>query len=134
MTQQQQTDAASQPAPEDEGVLVAARRAKLEEMRARMGIEPYGRRVDGLESCAAARARFDEAAHAAFEAGQAARKTVREREEDNLKTMQGAGVAITRPSVAPFRDKMGPAYDVLRKSLGDETWTAWTGMVNAARG
>jgi hypothetical protein len=29
---------------------------------------------------------------------------------------------------------MGPAYDVLRKSLGDETWTAWTGMVNAARG
>jgi tripartite ATP-independent transporter DctP family solute receptor len=67
-------------------------------------------------------------------AGQAARKTVREREEDNLKTMQGAGVAITRPSVAPFRDKMGPAYDVLRKSLGDETWTAWTGMVNAARG
>jgi len=67
-------------------------------------------------------------------AGQAARKTVREREEDNLKTMQGAGVAITRPSVAPFRDKMGPAYEVLRKSLGEETWTAWTGMVNAARG
>jgi lysyl-tRNA synthetase class 2 len=74
VTQQPQPDAASQPAPEDEGVLVAARRAKLEEMRARMGIEPYGRRVDGLESCAAARARFDEAAHAAYEAGQAARK------------------------------------------------------------
>ena len=67
-------------------------------------------------------------------AGQAARKTVREREEDNLKTMQAAGVAITRPAGAPFRDKMGPAYDVLRKSLGDEVWTAWTGMVNAARG
>jgi tripartite ATP-independent transporter DctP family solute receptor len=67
-------------------------------------------------------------------AGQAARKTVREREEDNLKTMQAAGVAITRPSVAPFRDKMGPAYEVLRKSLGDEVWTAWTSMVTAARG
>ena len=47
--------------------------------------------------------------------------------------MQKAGVAITRPDVAPFRDKMGPAYDVLRRSLGDETWNAWTRLVTAAR-
>lgn len=69
----------------------------------------------------------------AIAAGQAARKTVRDREEDNLKVMQNAGVAITRPDVAPFRDKMGPAYDVLRKNLGDEIWTTWMGMVKAAR-
>jgi phosphonate transport system substrate-binding protein len=41
-----------------------------------------------------------------------------------LKSFRAEGFAATD-------DK---AYDVLRKSLGDETWTAWTGMVNAARG
>ena len=67
-------DANQQPTPEDEGALVAARRAKLEQFRATLGIEPYGRRVDDLESAAAARARFDESAHAEFEACQQARK------------------------------------------------------------
>jgi lysyl-tRNA synthetase class 2 len=67
-------DPAAQPAPEDEGALVAARRAKLTELRDRLGIEPFGHRADGLEPCAAARGRFDEAAHAAFEAWQQARK------------------------------------------------------------
>jgi len=47
--------------------------------------------------------------------------------------MQKAGVAVTRPDVAPFREKMGPAYDVLRKNLGDDTWNAWTKLVAAAR-
>ena len=65
---------ANQPStPEDEGALVAARRAKLEHLRS-VGIEPYGRRVDELESAAAARARFDEATHLAFDASQQARK------------------------------------------------------------
>lgn len=67
-------------------------------------------------------------------AGAAARKGVRDREEDNIATMQKAGVAITRPDVAPFRDRMGPAYDVLRKSLGDDVWNTWSRMVTAARG
>jgi tripartite ATP-independent transporter DctP family solute receptor len=66
-------------------------------------------------------------------AGAASRKGVREREEEFLAQMQKAGVTITRPDVAPFRAKMGPAYDVLRKSLGDETWNTWTKMVSAAR-
>ncbi len=66
-------------------------------------------------------------------AGAAARKSVRENEEANLAAMQKAGVEITRPDVAPFRDKMGPAYDQLRKALGEETWTAWTKLVAAAR-
>jgi tripartite ATP-independent transporter DctP family solute receptor len=66
-------------------------------------------------------------------AGAAARKGVRDREEEQIATMQKAGVAITRPDVAPFRDKMAPAYDVLRKSLGDDTWNAWTKLVAAAR-
>jgi len=69
----------------------------------------------------------------AVTAGVAARKGVRDNEEQMLATMQKAGVAITRPDVAPFRTRMTPAYDVLRKSLGDDTWNAWTKMVAAAR-
>jgi TRAP-type transport system periplasmic protein len=66
-------------------------------------------------------------------AGNAARKGVQDREEDFIAQMQKAGVAITRPDVAPFRERMAPAYDVLRKSLGDETWNSWTKLVAAAR-
>jgi tripartite ATP-independent transporter DctP family solute receptor len=66
-------------------------------------------------------------------AGAAARKEVRDQEEAYLGRMQKAGVAVTRPDVAPFRAKMDPAYDVLRKNLGDETWNTWTKLVAAAR-
>lgn len=66
-------------------------------------------------------------------AGNAARKGVRDQEENYLAQMQKAGLAVTRPDVAPFRDKMGPAYDVLRKNLGDDTWNAWAKLVAAAR-
>ena len=66
-------------------------------------------------------------------AGAAARKGVRDNEEANLAAMQKAGVEITRPDVAPFREKMGPAYDQLRKALGEETWNSWSKLVAAAR-
>jgi tripartite ATP-independent transporter DctP family solute receptor len=68
-----------------------------------------------------------------IKAGAAARKSVRDSEEANLAAMQKAGVEITRPDVGPFREKMGPAYDQLRKALGEETWAAWTKLVAAAR-
>lgn len=67
-------------------------------------------------------------------AGAAARKGVQDAEESMLARMQQAGVAITRPDVAPFRERMGPAYEVLKKSLGDAVWNEWTQLVNAARG
>ena len=66
-------------------------------------------------------------------AGAGARKGVRDNEESNLAAMEKAGVAVTRPDVAPFRDKMGPAYDQLRKALGEETWNSWSKLVAAAR-
>jgi len=66
-------------------------------------------------------------------AGTAARKGVRDKEEESLVLMQKAGVAITRPDVAPFRSKMGPAYETLRKNLGDDTWNGWIKLVTAAR-
>ncbi|WP_332685288.1 TRAP transporter substrate-binding protein [Bosea sp. (in: a-proteobacteria)] len=66
-------------------------------------------------------------------AGAAARKGVRDNEESNLAAMEKAGVQVTRPDVAPFRDKMGPAYEQLRKALGEETWNSWSKLVAAAR-
>lgn len=66
-------------------------------------------------------------------AGAGARKGVRDNEESNLAAMEKAGIAVTRPDVAPFRDKMGPAYEQLRKALGDKTWEEWSKLVAAAR-
>ncbi|MCU4179490.1 TRAP transporter substrate-binding protein [Bosea sp. BH3] len=66
-------------------------------------------------------------------AGNASRKGVRDNEEKNLADMQKAGVELTRPDVAPFREKMGPAYDQLRKALGEDVWNAWTKLVSEAR-
>jgi tripartite ATP-independent transporter DctP family solute receptor len=69
----------------------------------------------------------------ATKAGAAARKGVQEKEEWYLGEMQKAGVAITRPEVAPFREKMSPAYDQLRKALGEQTWSTWSEFVDAGR-
>jgi tripartite ATP-independent transporter DctP family solute receptor len=69
----------------------------------------------------------------AVKAGTAARKGVRDNEESYIAAMQKAGVAVTRPDVGPFREKMGPAYDQLRAALGDQTWNTWTKLVASAR-
>lgn len=66
-------------------------------------------------------------------AGAAARKGVQEKEEWFLGEMKKAGLAITHPAVAPFRDKMGPAYDQLKKALGEDTWKTWAAFVKEAR-
>ncbi len=69
----------------------------------------------------------------AVKAGAAARKGVQEKEEWYLSEMEKAGVKITRPEVGPFREKMGPAYEQLKKALGDETWNTWAALVKEAR-
>jgi len=69
----------------------------------------------------------------AVAAGAAARKGVQEKEGWFLGEMKKAGVAITQPAVGPFRDKMAPAYDQLRKALGEDTWNTWAAFVKEAR-
>jgi TRAP-type transport system periplasmic protein len=69
----------------------------------------------------------------AVKAGAAARKGVQDKEETYIAEMQKAGVAVTRPDVAPFREKMGPAYAQLKQALGEETWNTWSKFVAAAR-
>lgn len=69
----------------------------------------------------------------AVKAGAAARKGVQEKEEWYLGEMEKAGVKVTRPEVGPFREKMDPAYEQLKKALGDETWDTWAALVKKAR-
>jgi TRAP-type transport system periplasmic protein len=69
----------------------------------------------------------------AITAGQEAREEVVANEESYLEQMEEAGLQITRPDVAPFRERMDPAYAELRGALGDETWETWAAFVEAAR-
>src|SRR5262245_64875040 len=54
--------------PQDESVLVAARREKLRRWREELGVDPYGRRVEGLIPLVEARALFDQNAHDRYKA------------------------------------------------------------------
>jgi lysyl-tRNA synthetase class 2 len=62
------------PAAEGEGVLEHARREKLRRFRDEFGIEPYGRRVDGIMPLAQARALYDENINQRYERSKAAAK------------------------------------------------------------
>ena len=68
MAQNQNAEPKDAVEVEDETVLIAARRRKLDFIRSEIGVEPYGHRVDGLCDLAAARAAFDEDAHQRFAA------------------------------------------------------------------
>jgi lysyl-tRNA synthetase, class II len=59
------------PGAEEADALIRARREKLARWRQDLGVEPYGRRVDGLIPLAEARALFNEAAHEAYAADHA---------------------------------------------------------------
>lgn len=67
-------------------------------------------------------------------AGEEARAEVQASEEGYLEQMEEAGLQVTRPDVAPFRERMEPAYDQLRQAIPEETWETWAGLVDAARG
>ncbi|MBT9386833.1 TRAP transporter substrate-binding protein [Pseudooceanicola sp. CBS1P-1] len=69
----------------------------------------------------------------ALKAGKWAQEAVVANEEQMLVAMEEDGVTITRPDPAPFRAKMGPAWDAMRERIGDKTWEEWMGYVDAAR-
>jgi lysyl-tRNA synthetase class 2 len=64
----------SPPIPPDDDELIRSRREKLRRLREEFGVEPYGRRVDGLISLAEARSTFDQVAHDRFNAAAEAAK------------------------------------------------------------
>ena len=68
MAQNQNAEPKDAVEAEDETVLIAARRRKLDFIRSEIGVEPYGHRVDGLCDLDTARSAFDEDAHERFAA------------------------------------------------------------------
>ena len=69
----------------------------------------------------------------AIKAGKQAQTDVQNGEEEMLAAMEEKGVQITRPDPAPFREKMGPAWDAMRERIGGDTWEEWMSYVEAAR-
>ncbi|MCH2144604.1 MAG: lysine--tRNA ligase [Phycisphaerales bacterium] len=99
---------------QDEGELVAARRAKLAWLRDELGVEPFGRHVEGLTSLADARARFDEAADVAHEASVAARK-----EDESAPLVDDRPSARVAGRIVQHRDCGKLVFMVLRDDTGD---------------
>lgn len=66
-------------------------------------------------------------------AGDEARKEVQDKEGAYIADFEKAGLKVTHPDVAKFRALMAPAYAQLKKVLGEETWIAWSKLVEAAR-
>jgi tripartite ATP-independent transporter DctP family solute receptor len=53
-------------------------------------------------------------------AGDYMRKTLRDAEADDIKKLEAQGMQVTRPDVAKFKAKMGPAYERMKASVGAE--------------
>ncbi len=121
------------PAPDDhselrdDSALVAARREKLRKWRDELGVEPYGCRVDGLATLAAARAMFDQDAHDAFKAaGEAARSDPNAKVDDRRLRARVAGRCVQHRAMGKLtfivlRDYTGDLQISVSKSAVDET-------------
>lgn len=99
---------------QDEGELVAARRAKLDWLRNEHGIDPFGHRVDGIVPLADARARFDEAADDAHAASVTAHK-----EDESVEVVDDRPTALVAGRVVQHRDVGKLIFIVLRDDTGD---------------
>jgi TRAP-type transport system periplasmic protein len=53
-------------------------------------------------------------------AGDFMRKTLRDAEADQITKLEKLGMEVTRPDVAAFKAKMGPAYERMKASVGAE--------------
>src|SRR5262249_61809205 len=62
-----------------------------------------------------------------------ARKMVQDKEESYIAEMEKTGMRTTRPDVAPFRARMGPAYTEIKRYVGEDAWNTWEKYVSAAR-
>jgi TRAP-type C4-dicarboxylate transport system substrate-binding protein len=61
------------------------------------------------------------------------RQTIQAEEEELIARMEKAGVAVSRPDLAPFRAAMGPAYERIGKYAGEENVKRFREFVEAAR-
>ncbi|ATI41682.1 hypothetical protein CBW24_06495 [Pacificitalea manganoxidans] len=54
-------------------------------------------------------------------------------EAETISKLEAAGLIVTKPDTAPFRELMGPSYDILRERIGNETWEKWMTFVEDGR-
>ncbi|HTZ81462.1 MAG TPA: TRAP transporter substrate-binding protein [Stellaceae bacterium] len=66
-------------------------------------------------------------------AGDLMRKLIGDEETDQIKKLEAAGMAITRPDLAPFRARMDPAYKRIADYAGAENVKKFREMVEKAR-
>ncbi|MDP1991638.1 MAG: TRAP transporter substrate-binding protein [Syntrophales bacterium] len=66
-------------------------------------------------------------------AGAYMRKAIVAEESDQIARMEKAGMAVTRPNLAPFRAAMGPAYVTIGKYAGEDNVKKFMKYVEDAR-
>lgn len=66
-------------------------------------------------------------------AGELMRKMIADQEQDQIKKIAAAGVAVTQPDLAPFRALMGPAYDRIAAYAGADNVKKFREMADAGR-
>ena len=66
-------------------------------------------------------------------AGDFMRKTLRDAEADQLAKLEELGMQVTRPDLAAFKAKMGPAYERMKASVGADNVAYFLKIVEAAK-
>jgi len=66
-------------------------------------------------------------------AGDLMRKLIAEQETDQIKKLEGFGMAVTRPNLAPFRARMDPAYKRIAAFAGEVNVKKFIEMVEQGR-
>ncbi|MGA2464814.1 MAG: TRAP transporter substrate-binding protein [Thermodesulfobacteriota bacterium] len=61
------------------------------------------------------------------------RKLIADQETDQIKKLEGFGMAVTRPNLAPFRAKMEPAYKRIAAFAGEDNVKKFIELVERAR-
>jgi len=66
-------------------------------------------------------------------AGDFMRKALRDAEEEQIAKLEQLGMQVTRPPVAPFKAKMGPAYERLKASVGADNLAYFLKILEEAK-
>jgi TRAP-type transport system periplasmic protein len=66
-------------------------------------------------------------------AGELMRKLIADQEDDQIKWIEAAGMAVTRPDLAPFRAMMGPAYERIAAYAGADNVKKFREMADQGR-
>jgi tripartite ATP-independent transporter DctP family solute receptor len=66
-------------------------------------------------------------------AGNFMRKTLRDAEADQIAKLEKLGMEVTRPNVAAFKAKMGPAYERMKASVGANNLQYFLKIVEEAK-